>query len=145
MIALPTILGSKQIPVQISNLCDLPRHKLQMALAPGDVIVLATNYTDENNKRRKTLYPVDLIYVDSIDHRANKITWRMRTDDCNAGENLFSHDLLDIYITQPVKTVCNHKGVCTLFTIEIEHGYRVHFLDFVKNRLPEIYVQLNIS
>jgi hypothetical protein len=142
---LQSSLGSKKIPVQIPVPDKIYTHKLQMALAPGDTLVLATNHTDENDNLRPDMYPIGLFYVDRIDHKENSIDWCIRDSNGIVSENAFRHELADIYLAQPVKIIKNHKGLCTLFTVKVRHGYRMHYLDFAKNRFPEIYKQLHLS
>jgi hypothetical protein len=119
-------------------------HRFQIALTEGDALVLATDTHDENDNVRAKLYPVSLFYFDSINHDTGK--WLM---DSSGGKSFHGsaepvalHDFVRITLTQPMIVVKKPKGYCTMFTVEIAHGYRIHFLDFVKNRLPAIYQQL---
>jgi hypothetical protein len=140
MTAVHTSLAAKQLPAQLPAPPDF--HVLKMALAVGDILVLATNYNDEYGYKRREMFPLIMYEVVKIEHTANKVHWIFEPtyylDSKVATLATFS-------VSQPVRTIRNRKGLCTLFTIEVQHGYRIHYLDFVKNRLPEIYKQLRIS
>jgi hypothetical protein len=120
-------------------------HTFTIALASEDVLVLATDEHDEYHRPRDNQYPVNLFYVD----RVNSAEWKI----ISAGRQAFLgqhnvvqvHPFLRLQLRTPFKTVKNHKGQCALFVVEITHGYRLHFLDFVKTRLPHIYAKLSLD
>lgn len=122
-------------------------HRFQIALTEGDTLVLTTDLHDENDVERDRLRPVSLFYLNSLNYDLG--TWSIAAPGGLAiqGGNrpVALHSLLKVHLSTPMVVVKKAKGYCTMFTMEVDHGYRVHFLDFVKNRLPDVYRQLNLS
>lgn len=139
MIALHTQPAHKPAPVPIQS----KLHRVQMALAAGDILVLATHHTDEIDKPRTSMYPIALLYIEEINISASRVTYSLATDHLINQKTTEKSACLQL--TKPLKFVTNHKGTCTLFTIDVAHGYRVHYLDFVKNKMPKLYRQLYLN
>ena len=125
------------------------QHRLTMALTKGDILVFVTEAHDEQHRPREFVYPLRLFYVENIEYEPhfhytliNKAGTKFTGDHRNP---LQLHLHLSIQPVFPLEVVRKPRGFCSLFIVEITHGYRLHYLDFVKNRLPEIYQQLNLS
>ena len=124
------------------------RHGTTMAFTTGDLFVLTTAEWDENHEYRDFTYPVAVFCMERISHR-EPFSYSIRYEDnriVTAGNDLIAlNKYLSIRPVQPLTQVSKYKGISTLFLLEVAHGYRVHYLDYVQKKLPEIYNQLNFS
>lgn len=123
------------------------KHRFQIALTEGDTLVLTTDLHDEDDLERKVLRPISLFCLDSLDYDGGE--WAVLAPGGvfvrGKSRPVALHSLMKMHLSTPMVVVKKPKGFCALFTVEVDHGYRVHFLDFVKNRLPDVYRQLNLS
>jgi hypothetical protein len=124
------------------------KHHFYMALKPGDVLVLATDFNDEQNKVRPTLSPIEMFYVEDI-RLGSAPSWEMSSTASQSIKGSISeeriHPVLWAGLRTPLKVIQRDRGNCTLFKMAVGHGYRLHYLDYVKTKLPSIYSQLLLS
>jgi len=119
-----------------------------MALKPGDVLVLTTDTSygsvvmDDPDA-----YPVALFYIETIEHNP-RFTWSMVATGRiikGDGSDCQLHEFLYLEANPFPKILHKKRGLCTSFTFDVRHGYRLHFLNFVRNRLPQIYQKINFG
>jgi hypothetical protein len=138
-----TVPPTSSIPC--SAYSDFAKHTFSIALAPGDVLVLATDEHDEYHLQRDKLYPVSLFYMDAITDSSWRVVTTGRKIILGQTDVVQVHPFLSLAIKQPLKIVHTAKGKCTVFRAEVTHGYRLHFIDYVQRKLPDIYRQLHLD
>jgi len=145
MTTLQSSLASLERPAINFSTSKISTHSFTIALTKGDVLVLATDEHDEHHTQRSAMYPVSLFYVDEVKPNQWKVIVAGRQHFLGTAAPIKIHPFLTLSLVTPSVQVKNHKGVCHLFRVNVTHGYKLHFLDFVKNKLPEIYSQLHIN
>lgn len=101
---------------------DFP-HKVRFALQPDDILALV--HFDE---------PVCLLHVEDY--------WHIGKD----GQYLFHNDNHAIGVVHNTREeVDKHRGRCTVFRFQLQHGYRIHYLSYLKDMRPELYARFHLS
>ena len=124
------------------------KHGLTMALIEGDILVLVAEAHDEYHARREPPHPVEVYIVEEIKYQPGfKFVIRSTLNKIIQGgkQPVELHKNLLIKPLHPLTVVRKPKGFCTLFELEITHGYRVHYIEYVKHKLPHIYSQLRLG
>lgn len=116
-------------------------HPVQLAITDGDVMVLATHNFEEPNLSK----PLGVFTFE----QSSDQSWSLV--DTNGTRFGLSHNLTKVgheftlSMVYPVTEFTQRKGICTLFQAHIRNGYRLHYIDFVRNRLPGLYQQVSDS
>jgi len=137
---------TKRLPFQQVTPQHHP-HGFMTAIMRGDIFVLMTDEHDEDHRLREFVYPVELFYVSKIVH-SPKFYWELKSSrGIRSGRTELTrvNDLLSLAVRPPIFLVQKPRGICTVFAVEVAHGYRFHHIDEVKDVYPEIYDQINIT
>lgn len=126
----------KGIPHRLSH-----QHETVLSLASGDVLVVTTDYN--------THYSLDasLELLFKVEYnKVNGFHWSVETSEYQLSGNsdmVFRTRIIQLTPCLPIDSYRHiEKGICTKFHARITHGYRIHFLDYVERKIPQVAEQI---
>ena len=117
------------------------QHGTTLTLASGDILVVTTDYLSHESCEPTFK---DLIRIDfMVNELVEPFVWQVTTPDLSfiaQQDNYYRTGLIQITPFSPFQTF-NHpkKGPCVKFFARITHGYRLHFLNYVERKIPQVF------
>lgn len=118
------------------------QHETVLSLASGDVLVVTTDYNTHASHDASMELLLKVAYSSNIDG----FRWQIFTPEYEVSgqdDMVFKTSLIRLTPCLPLESYQHsEKGLCTKFHARITHGYRVHFLDYVKRKIPQVAQQI---